>query len=173
MAARGARLTVREAASTANVSVGTIYHYFGTKRALLLYGLDPEPAALLCQRFEAYHARYRTSDPRRYREALLGFLVTTLTTMRASVDSAIALGPDVVRTRIDRVVHEPIPAFVALIRHGLPSSDQASTESVERVVRSVLATGLLEPELDVPGLRRELEHIIGGPGRQSDQPARS
>lgn len=162
LAEQGSRMTMKEAARRANVSVGTLYYYFGAKRALLLYGLDPEPATILCRSFAARYRRYRISDARRYREALLNFLVATLEAMRASVDAAIRLGPEVVRDRINRVVREPIPAFIQIIRDGLPPSIGDSSGSVERIVRTVLAAGLLEPELDARRLRRELRHILGG-----------
>lgn len=153
---------MREAAQLAHVSVGTLYHYFGTKRALLLYGLNPEPAAMLCSTFASDFEDLRASDPAAYREELVAFLASTIAVMRASVDCAIHFGPGVARSRIDRVVSEPIPGFLALVQSGLPEQRRGRSAATERTLRRTMVAALLEPELDVAALRGQLRVLLSG-----------
>jgi AcrR family transcriptional regulator len=66
----GAReLAMRQAARTASLSIGGLYYYFPTKRALLLHGLSPLALYRLCQAFHAEYSHLAYVDPRRYIEA--------------------------------------------------------------------------------------------------------
>jgi len=164
LAQLGHRISMREAARAAHVSVGTLYSYFGSKRDLLLYGLNQEPVALICRRFELEHGQLRTTDPRRYREALLDFMMTNIVAMRASVDTAIRLGPKETRERIDRVIHQPIPEFVRLIADAMPE-DRGRSVAAERLLRRVIAGVLLERDVSAEALREQLHDILEPPAR--------
>jgi len=148
---------MREAARAAHVSIGTLYYYFDSKRDLLLYGLNQEAVPVLCRQFQAEHGELRSTDPRQFRTALLDFLVTTLTTMRASVDSAIRLGPMVAKERLDRVMHQPMPEFVALIDAAIPGGHSSS---VEPLLRRVIAAALMERDFSANTLRSQLQEIL-------------
>jgi AcrR family transcriptional regulator len=60
------RLTMRQAARAAHLSVGGLYHYFPTKRDLVLHALKPEAVARVCAEFHGRHADLERTDPRRY-----------------------------------------------------------------------------------------------------------
>jgi len=49
------RLSMRQAAHAACLSVGGLYHYFPTKRELLLYTLQPDTLDRRCQDFQREH----------------------------------------------------------------------------------------------------------------------
>lgn len=160
----GPRLTMREAARAAHVSIGTLYYYFPSKRELLLYGLNQEAVPYLCRRFAIEHAQLRAADPAGFRAAFVEFVVETLAVMRASVDSAMRLGPAITRDRIDRVIHAPLPDFMELIRQAMPDANRS--ESVEPLVRRLIAAALLERELSPDLLRRQLEVILADRGQR-------
>jgi AcrR family transcriptional regulator len=64
-------LSMRAAARAACLSVGGLYHYFPTKRALALFPLDPSVMARACADFHASHRDLQTADPHRYLRAFL------------------------------------------------------------------------------------------------------
>ena len=104
----------------------------------------------------------------RYREALLDLMISNLVAMRASVDSAIRLGPHETRVRIDRVIHRPLPEFMALIGNSLPDRDRVRSRSTDRLLRRVIAAALLEHEFSPVALRAQLREILddtAAPGR--------
>jgi len=159
----GPRIAMRDAARAAHVSVGTLYTYFGSKRELLLYGLNQEPVDLICRRFEAEHADLAMVNPPRYRSLVLDLMTRNILAMRSSVDSAMLLGPDVARSGIDGVIHRPIPAFVAIIRRALPEAERSRAEAIEQTLRHVVAAALVERDVSVSGLRIQLRDVLFGP----------
>jgi hypothetical protein len=52
------------------------------------------------------------------RATLASLIVQTVRLMRPSVDAAIQLGPEVVRTGLDRVARQPLQSFRALLALG-------------------------------------------------------
>ena len=58
------RLTMRQAARAAHLSLGGLYHYFPTKGDLVLHALKPEAVARLCAEFHGRHADLERTDPR-------------------------------------------------------------------------------------------------------------
>ena len=151
---------MKQAARAAHVSVGTLYTYFDSKQSLLQYGLNPEPAALLCERFMLEFGGLEHSDPARFRQQLLAFLIETLSVMRASVDTTIRVGPAVARERAQDVMRQPIPQFVTLVRRGLSRARRGSSTVYEQLIRRVMLAALLEPEFDVAALRVQLRAIF-------------
>jgi DNA-binding transcriptional regulator YbjK len=57
------RLTMRQAARAAHLSLGGLYHYFPTKRDLVLHALKPEAVARVCAEFHGRHADLARTDP--------------------------------------------------------------------------------------------------------------
>ena len=60
------RLTMRQAARAAHLSLGGLYHYFPPKRDLVLHALKPEAVARVCAEFHGRHADLERTDPHRY-----------------------------------------------------------------------------------------------------------
>jgi len=60
------RLTMRQAARAAHLSLGGLYHYFPTKGDLVLHALKPEAVARLCAEFHGRHADLERIDPGRW-----------------------------------------------------------------------------------------------------------
>lgn len=170
LAEKGMRgLSMKQAAQAAHVSVGTLYRYFPDKRSLVLYGLNPEPADLLCERF--VQSSTQLEHRHEIRAALADFIVETVQLMRPSVDAAIRLGPEVVRNRLDQVATQTLVIFPRLLAMGVPIDDGRPLEQVERVVRRTIVSALMEKEFQSEELRETFEGILaGGTG---DLPART
>lgn len=161
LAEKGMRdLSMEQAARAAHVSVGTLYRYFPNKRSLVLYGLNPEPADLLCARFTQSSAQLE--DRHEMRAALAAFIVRTVQLMRPSVDAAIRLGPDVVRSRLDQVARQTLEIFPALLAMGMPLDDARSPEQVESVIRRTIVSSLMEKEFESEELRETFEAVLAG-----------
>src|SRR4030095_8768277 len=60
------RLTMRQAARAAHLSLGGLYHYFPTKRDFVLHALKPEAVARLCAEFHGRAGNPERTDPGRY-----------------------------------------------------------------------------------------------------------
>jgi AcrR family transcriptional regulator len=161
LAERGVRgLSMEQAARVAHVSVGTLYRYFPNKRSLVLYGINPEPADLLCSRFT--QSLTQLKDPQAMRSAVAAFIVNTVQLMRPSVDAAIRLGPEVVRNQLDAVAKEPLGTFPAILAMAMPIDDGRTPEQVERNVRRTIVSTLMESEFDSEELHRTFEGVIAG-----------
>ncbi len=161
LAERGMRgLSMQQAARAAHVSVGTLYRYFPNKRSLVLYGIDPEPADLLCSRFT--QSLVQLEDRYAIRAAVAAFIVHTVQIMRPSVDAAIRFGPEVVRSRLDHVARQPLKTFPALLAMGMPIDDGRTPEQVERVVRRTIVSTLMETEFESEESRRTFESVLAG-----------
>jgi AcrR family transcriptional regulator len=158
---RGMRgMSMEQAARAAHVSVGTLYRYFPSKRSLVLYGTNPEPVDLLCERF--IQSTTQLEDRRAIRIALAAFIVHNIELMRPSVDAAIQLGPEVLRSRLDQVARQTLEIFPALLAMGLPVDDGRTPEQVERVIRRTIVSALMEKEFDSEELRRTFEGVLAG-----------
>ena len=57
------RLTMRQAARAAHLSLGGLYHYFPTKGDLVLHALKPEAVARLCAEFMVATPTWSVSTP--------------------------------------------------------------------------------------------------------------
>jgi AcrR family transcriptional regulator len=68
------RLTMRQAARAAHLSLGGLYHYFPTKRNLVLHALKPEAVARVCAEFHGRHADLERTDPHRYVQADVAYM---------------------------------------------------------------------------------------------------
>lgn len=161
LAEKGMRgLSMEQAARAAHVSVGTLYRYFPNKRSLVLYGLNPEPADLLCARFTQSSAQLE--DRYAMRAALASFIVQTVQLMRPSVEAAIRLGPEVARSRLDYVARQPLEIFPALLALGMSVDDGRTPEHVERVVRRIIVSTLMEKESESDELQGTFEAVLAG-----------
>lgn len=149
---------MRRAAALAYQSVGALYYYFPDKRSLVMYGLDPEPAGLICREFLASR-RDAIDDPVDRTSAVVDLIVETLGLMRASASAVIEAGPDAVSEHLGAVVHRPIAEFRELLDAvGLGESRPGG--SLEPVVRRFIASALFDPYFEPEELRQQLRALF-------------
>ena len=65
---------MRQAAKAAHLSLGGLYHYFLTKRDLVLHSLKPEALARVCTDFHDRHAQWERTDHSRFVEANIAYM---------------------------------------------------------------------------------------------------
>ena len=153
-------LSMEHAARAAHVSVGTIYRYFPSKRSLVLYGINPEPADLLCQRF--VQSSSRLNNRASIRRALAAFIVQVTQLMRPSVDAALGLGPEAARNQLSDVAKQPLDLFPELVAMGMDVEDDRDPAAVEHVVRRTIVSALLDKEFDSHELQGTFEGLLAG-----------
>src|SRR5689334_11440210 len=69
------RLSMQEAACAACLSIGGLYHYFPTKRELVLYTLQPDVLDRRCLHFHLKYQGLASSEPERYFVLFVDFAV--------------------------------------------------------------------------------------------------
>jgi hypothetical protein len=89
------RLTMRQAARAAHLSLGGLYHYFPTKRDLVLHALKPEAVARLCAEFHGRHADLARTDPGRYVQADVAYMARQCFFLRPAFQAALELDAEV------------------------------------------------------------------------------
>src|SRR5687768_13949306 len=75
-------LSMRQAAHAACLSVGGLYHYFPTKRDLVLHPLRPEVLLRRCHDFHGQYGGLSISNPAQYLAVYLDFLADTALLLR-------------------------------------------------------------------------------------------
>lgn len=157
---RGPRaVSMREAAEAAHMSVGGLYHYFPTKRDLVLHGLRPEALSRLCADFDAqWHSR-RRSEAQACALAFVEHFVTQVCFVRPSLQAALELGPDTFWDAVDAGITAGLDDFSQFLR----SMDLASDGDVAvlaRSLRRVFFGALLDKTAGPDALRGELRALI-------------
>jgi AcrR family transcriptional regulator len=83
------RLSMRNAARAAHMSVGGLYHYFSTKRDLVLHGLRWDARNRLCREYRERMADLSGWSPEGYIKAYLDLSIRMFAFIRPSVQAAL------------------------------------------------------------------------------------
>lgn len=156
------QLTMRQAAAAAHMSVGGLYHYFPSKRDLVLHGLNSEASERVCMDFLAQHRHLEADAPAAYLEAHLNFMVYKMTSfMRPALLAALELGVDPVMDSIEAAVDRGLEGFVGPLRAVFPDRDAAEIRGLGRAMRRMFIASLLDRSITPTQLRDELMVISG------------
>jgi AcrR family transcriptional regulator len=159
------RISMRAAARAAHLSVGGLYHYFGAKQDLLLYGLAPENLQRLCDDFRAHHARIGT-DPSDLLDASVAELSSAaLAYVRPSLHAAGQLGMGVLRQQLDDALSTEVVGLVETVRLAHPAISASAAADLDRALRRLCAVSLLDPLIDARELRESLSAMIEAAAR--------
>lgn len=160
---RGARgVSVRDAAAAALISVGGLYHYFPTKRSLLLYGLHPEAFSRLCADFHAAYDHLTDGEPQRYLDAFIDFQVQQVFFVRPALHAALELGADAFWQAMEDSIQVGLDGFARTLRRVIPDADDRDLRLLGRTIRRTLFAALLDRAIAEEELRDELRAIIQG-----------
>lgn len=130
----GARkLTMRNAAHAAFLSVGGLYHYFSTKRDLVLHGLSVEARRRLHNDGRSALLRRSPRDRAAYLDAYVEHTLTMWEFVHPSVQAALELGHDEFQRRLDAGFAASTAEFAEMLRPVVADLDD------ERMVELVLA----------------------------------
>jgi AcrR family transcriptional regulator len=159
--AHGARITMVEAAEAACMSVGGLYHYFPTKRELVLHGLDPVARRRIC----ADESRRLGELLRRSELSLVEFFVDTtlqlIDFMRPSVIAALDLGDGTLQRTLDARWTTDVREMVEGFQVMLPDAPVADLSALARSIRRAMLGILIEREVDMDVVRADLRRLIG------------
>ena len=174
--ARGVgRLSMREAAHAACLSVGGLYHYFPGKRELALHPLRPEALLRTCRDFHTAHSPLVEHDPAAYLDAFLDFLAGTAMFLRPAVWAALELGAADFQDSLALgfqmpAIHEE---FLGLLGRALPDAAGRDLPGLANAVRRAVAGAVLDKGTTEATLRTELAALLAGHPARRDAPARS
>lgn len=144
------------------MSLGGLYHYFATKRELLLHGLAPEAFARICVDFFAEYGYLEEEDPERFLEVYVEFQMTEISFIRPSLLAALELGAVTFTGELERGMQEGLDGFVAALRRIIPDPEQRDLELVARAIRRILFAAVLDGSVTADELRQELWAVISG-----------
>lgn len=160
------RLSMRDAAYAACLSVGGLYHYFPSKRALALHPLQPEALLRICHDFHGAYGYLAERDPVRYLEAYIDLLARAAIFLRPAIWAALELG--VAELQDALALGFSMPAihaeFLELLGHALPDAQTRDIPALANAVRRSVIGALLEKGTSEAVLRDELAALLAGHG---------
>lgn len=156
------RLTMREAARAACISVGGLYHYFPDKRSLVLHALQPEAFGRLCADFHAEYGHLERTQPAAYLEAFVDFQVRQVAFVRPALHAALELGADTFWHGMEESIAIGLDGFARTLARVVPAPADRDLRRLGRTLRRTLFAALLDRGMSGDELRDELRALIEG-----------
>jgi AcrR family transcriptional regulator len=170
MMAHGARrLSMRDAAQAACLSIGGLYHYFPTKRELVLHGLCPEAVLRRCQDFHDQFEPLAEADPAQYFAEGIDLIVDHVGFCRPALHAALELGTESFWEVIDALLTGTEQAFEANLRRLVPTVSDEEVQRWGRSIRRALCAALLDKRISPDELRDELRMLVDGYVRRGSE----
>jgi AcrR family transcriptional regulator len=156
------RLTMRQAARAAHLSLGGLYHYFPTKRDLVLHALKPEAVARLCAEFHGGHADLERTDPGRYVQADVAYMARQCFFIRPAFHAALELDAEVAWDHIQASIEGGLESCTRPLGHALPECTPDEIRRLGRSVRRTFFSALIDRTVTPDEMRHELLSLIQG-----------
>jgi AcrR family transcriptional regulator len=158
----GARgLTMRQAATAAHMSVGGIYHYFPSKRDLVLFVLSPDALQRLCDRPHQLLPPLEPTASQAHLNTFLEGLVRGVPFLRPAVLAAIELGASPVVDFVEATMTVSAHEFALAVRAVRTDMGDAEVQTLDRAVRHVTLGAMLDRSVTPSELRSELRSLVG------------
>ena len=155
-------LSMTQAARAACLSVGGLYHYFPTKRDLVLHALRPEAFTRICEDFERESADLAQSDPEAFLEAFVDYSVTQVFFIRPALHAALELGADTFFAAIESGIQEGLESFTEFLRAMVPGAAERDITALARAFRRTFFGAMLDRTITPDELRATLWTLIEG-----------
>jgi AcrR family transcriptional regulator len=156
-------LAMREVACAACMSIGGLYYYFPTKRALVLYGIQPEALTRFCLDDAGAFVHLAATDRPAYREAFLEQVYRlTAQFMLPAYDAAVEMGVETMLTEIRCVLERSVEGLSAHKRPLLPRMDESGLVAVSAGLHRLLFGALLDRSTTPEQMCRDLDALITG-----------
>jgi AcrR family transcriptional regulator len=160
---RGVRgLSMPQAAHAACLSIGGLYHYFPTKRELVLYGLNHDARDRLCREYRTQLADLARWSLEQGITAYLDHSVRMFSFVRPSARAALELGMGDVQELLRVGLDHNVGDLAETIRALAPQSTPADREALSRAIRRMSLGALLDEETDFTELRGQIRLLIDG-----------
>ena len=156
------RLSMRQAASAACLSLGGLYHYFPTKRDLVLHGLCPEAVLRHCEDFHARFGHLVYLDPLRYMDEGIEVVVRQVAFCRPAIHAALELGTESFWEVIETFLNGTTLAFEVNLQRVVPEVSDQELHQWGRAIRRSLCAALLDRDITPEEFRDELHILIDG-----------
>jgi AcrR family transcriptional regulator len=155
------RLSMRAAARSSHMSVGGLYHYFPTKRDLVLHALRDDAVDRYCEDFTDRYGMLAETDPEAYLSEYTVYIARMVELCRPSVLAALELGMDVFLALADRLT-SGIAKFRDGVRALVPDMCDEDVDRFDRTLHRMLVGALLDRNLSQAQLADELHHFVTG-----------
>ena len=156
------RLSMREAARAARVSVGGLYHYFPTKRDLVLHGLSEDARARLCREYRSDLGDLSGWSAGRHVEAYLDLSIHMFSFASPSVQDALELGAEELQAVLDSGLRTNVGELVETLRVVDTGVREEKLEALARALRRVVLGALVDRHADLGETREQMRALIGG-----------
>jgi AcrR family transcriptional regulator len=156
------RLSMREAAEAACLSIGGLYHYFPSKRDLVLHGLYPEALFRLCQDFHAEFGYLTYLDPLRYAHEGIEVVVKQVGFCRPAIHAALELGSESFWEVIENLLTGTALDFEMHLQQAAPDVSEQELHRCGRAIRRSICAALLDKSITSDELRDELRVLVAG-----------
>lgn len=159
----GARqLSMQQAARASSLSIGGLYHYFPTKRELVLHGLCPEAIFRYCQDFHAQFGHLAQTDPRQYIDAGIDVIVQQAMFCRPAIHAALELGTSAFWDVIDGLLAGTMLDFETNLQRIAPDVSDEDLHRWGRAIRRSICAALLDKNGTPAEFRDELRILVDG-----------
>ncbi|HEV8194851.1 MAG TPA: TetR/AcrR family transcriptional regulator [Ktedonobacterales bacterium] len=156
------RLSMRAAAAAACLSIGGLYHYFPTKRDLVLHGLCREALSRHCEDFHAEYGHLTTLDPQRYLYEGIEVVVRQIGFCRPAVHAALELGYESFWQVIEELLSGTALDFETHLRQAAPEVSDEELHRCGRSLRRSMCAALLDKSITAKEFRDELRMLVDG-----------
>lgn len=156
------RLSMRQAANAACLSIGGLYHYFPTKRDLVLHGLCPEAIYRYCEDFHAQFGHLAYLDPQRYICEGIEVVVEHVEFCRPAIHAALELGTGSFWELIEVLLTSTVGDFEVNLRRVVPRVSDQELHQWGRAIRRSICAALLDKSITPDEFRDELHLLIDG-----------
>lgn len=156
------RLSMHQAAQAACLSIGGLYHYFPTKRDLVLHGLCPEALLRHCQDFHAQFDHLTSLDPQRYIDEGINLVAEHVGFCRPAIHAALELGAESFWAVIETLLTSTVLDFEVNLRRVVPAVSDQELQQCGRAIRRAICAALLDKDISPDELRDELRMLVDG-----------
>ena len=160
---RGVRgLTMRDAARAAHISVAGLYHYFPTKRDLVLHSLRPDAFKRMCGDFMKESGHLQTEAPGRFLRAFVEFSVREVSFVRPAIHAALEIGAKEFWAAQEAGIVTALDIMVSALRGAYPTATDDELAHIARAIRRTLMAALLDRSVGDEELREQLRALMVG-----------
>lgn len=158
---RGARrVTMRDAARAAYLSVGGLYHYFPTKRDLLLHPLTQEALDRFCSDFLKGSFGLKGDDPRAFLNIYAEFCARTCLFVRPAAQAAVELGTETFWPVLDASMQNGLDNFLDALRRVAPGLEESKMLALAQSIRRVLLAGMFDRSMTADDIRVGIRTLV-------------
>jgi AcrR family transcriptional regulator len=160
----GAReLTMRQAANAAHMSLGGVYHYFGSKRELVLFGLSREAMQRVCADLHQQLSRVEGTDPEARLSTFQDLLAEAVSFCRPALLAGIELGAGPLFDGVaagTKAMLDELVEMVKAVRTDMGDAAADEFAALHRAMYHSLLGAMLDRSVTAEEWRSELRSIV-------------